>query len=73
MAMSKPVAELRYEGEIHVQPYRRGTYLGAEHLEQLIEHTLGPRYRFGDGWRGRAVLRLELYEDQPAERPADAA
>jgi hypothetical protein len=66
-----PVAELRYEGEINVQPYRRGTYLGSMHLEELIERTLGERYSFGKGWRGYAVVRVEFYEDRPEE--ADAA
>jgi hypothetical protein len=61
-SMHEPVAELRYEGEISVHPYRRGTYLGGTHLEELIERTLGARYSFGAGWRGRAVVRIELYE-----------
>jgi hypothetical protein len=70
-----PVAELRYQGEISVQPYRRGTYLGATHLEELIERTLGRRYTFGRGWRGYAVLSVELFDERPehADAPADAA
>jgi hypothetical protein len=64
--MADPVAELRYEGEIVVQPYRRGTYLGTSHLEELIERTLGQRYRFGTGWRGHAVVSIQLYEERPA-------
>jgi hypothetical protein len=69
--MPDSVAEFRYEGEINVQPYRRGTYLGAAHLEELIERTLGPRYSFGRGWRGYAVVSVELFDEQPRE--ADAA
>lgn len=64
--MPEPAAQLRYEGPIAVQPYRRGTYLGADHLEQLIERTLGERYSFGAGWRGRAVVSIELFDDDPA-------
>ena len=60
--MSEPVAELRYSGEIYVRPYRRGTYLGAKHLEELIEETLGDRYRFGEGWQGTAVISIQLHE-----------
>jgi hypothetical protein len=61
--MADPVAQLRYEGPIQVQPYRRGTLLGRDHLQVLIEHALGSRSSFGEGWRGRAVVRIELYED----------
>jgi len=65
--MTKPVAEIRYSGEIHVRPYRRGTYLGDAHLEALIEETLGDRYSFGEGWTGTAVISIQLHE-----RPPDA-
>jgi len=65
--MSDPVAEIRYSGDIHVRPYRRGTYLGDELLEELIEETLGDRYRFGEGWHGTAVVSIQLHE-----RPAGA-
>ncbi|HEY3187981.1 MAG TPA: hypothetical protein VGJ70_10925 [Solirubrobacteraceae bacterium] len=73
--MNDPVAHLRYEGEINVQPYRRGTYLGPTHLEELIERTLGQQYSFGNGWRGYAVVSLQLYDERPegADAPADAA
>ncbi|HYA09557.1 MAG TPA: hypothetical protein VEG24_08190 [Gaiellaceae bacterium] len=65
--MSEPVAEIRYSGDIHVRPYRRGTYLGDDLLEALIEETLGDRYRFGEGWHGTAVVSIQLHE-----RPAGA-
>ena len=45
--MNDPVAEIRYRGGVQVRPYRRGTYLGDTHLEQLIERALGDRYSFG--------------------------
>ena len=63
--MAGPVAELRFEGEIVVQPYRRGTYLGTSHLEELIERTLAQRYSYGKGWRGRAVVSIRFFEEQP--------
>lgn len=63
--MAEPVAELRYRGAFQVRPYRRGTYLGGDHLEQLIEQALGPRYSYGQGWSGFAVVSIELYEQQP--------
>jgi len=63
--MSNPIAQIEYEGEIQVRPYRRGTYLGAAHLEQLIERTLGERYRFGEGWSGHAVVSIRLYDEPP--------
>ena len=66
--MSERVAEIRYRGEIHVRPYRRGTYLGGEHLETLIEQTLGDPYRFGEGWDGFAVVSIELRERRPGLR-----
>jgi len=62
----EPVAKIRYSGEIHVRPYRRGTYLGDEHLETLIEQTLGNRYHYGEGWDGFAVVDIELHE-RPAK------
>lgn len=65
--MSEPVAELHYTGEIRVQPYRRGTWLGHEHLQGLIERSLGERYSFGEGWQGHAVVSIQLYESEPEE------
>jgi hypothetical protein len=62
--METPVAEIHYTGELRVRPYRRGTFLGEEHLEEVIERALGPRYRFGTGWRGQAVVTIRLYEEQ---------
>jgi hypothetical protein len=64
-----PVAEIRYSGELHVRPYRRGTYLGDRHLEQLIEGALGRRYSFGQGWRGEAEISIRLF-DAHAHRDA---
>jgi len=63
--VANPVAELRYEGTIDVRPYRRGTFLGKDHLELLIERTLGTRYSFGQGWHGHARVSIELYEREP--------
>ena len=68
--MSEPVAEIRYTGEIHVRPYRRGTYLGDVHLETLVEETLGDRYRFGEGWDGFAIVSIELHERPQHSRAA---
>lgn len=66
--MSEPVAEIHYSGEMHVRPFRRGTYLGDEHLETLIEQTLGDRYRFGEGWDGFAVVSIALHEQPTRPR-----
>jgi hypothetical protein len=63
--VSEPVAELRYEGDAEVRPYRRGTYLGGTYLEQLIERALGERYSFGRGWQGIAVVSIAFYEEAP--------
>ena len=60
--MSEPVAEIQYSGEMHVRPFRRGTYLGDELLEALIEETLGDRYRFGEGWHGIAIVSIQMHE-----------
>ena len=38
--MSEPVGEIGYRGAIQVRPYRRGTYLGDEYLDSLIERAL---------------------------------
>ncbi len=72
--MSDPVGELNYKGDVHVRSYRRGIYLGGAHLEQLIERALGDRYSFGQGWRGYAVVSIELYEREAdiGAREADA-
>jgi len=60
--MGSTVAKIAYEGDIHVRPYHRGTYLGAEHLETLIEKALGERYSYGRGWDGHAVVSIEFRE-----------
>ena len=61
--MDRPVAEIRYTGEVHVRPYRRGTYLGDSHLEEMLEHALGSRYSFGRGWRGEAEVTIRLFDE----------
>ncbi len=63
--MADPIGEIHYRGELHVRPYRRGTYLGDEYLEEAIERALGARYRFGSGWDGFAIVSIALY-DEPA-------
>ncbi|HSP72613.1 MAG TPA: hypothetical protein VLN26_09610 [Gaiellaceae bacterium] len=68
--MSEPVGEIRYSGELRVRPYRRGTYLGEDYLESLIERALRGRYRFGEGWKGFAVVSIVLYERPPADGEA---
>jgi hypothetical protein len=65
--MDTPVTEIHYTGELRVRPYRRGTYIGEEHLEDVIERALGPRYSFGRGWRGHAVVTIRLFEPQKRE------
>jgi hypothetical protein len=59
-----PLTEIHYTGELQVRPYRRGTYLGEQHLEEVIERALGSRYSFGRGWRGHAVVTIRLFESQ---------
>jgi hypothetical protein len=71
--MSERVAEIRFSGELEVRPFRRGTYLGHEHLETLIERALGSRYRFGVGWNGFGVVSIELYAEPPGEEASPAA
>jgi hypothetical protein len=68
--MDEPVAEIRYSGELHVRPYRRGTYLGDRHLEELIERALGSRYSFGKGWRGEADVTIRLFRERKREDAA---
>jgi hypothetical protein len=68
--MDTPVTEIRYTGDLHVRPYRRGTYLGEEHLEEVIERALGARYSFGRGWRGRAEVSIRLFDAQKRESAA---
>ena len=63
--MDQPVAEIAFRGDIEVRPFRRGTYLGHEHLETLIEHALGERYHFGAGWQGYGVVSISLYDRPP--------
>lgn len=61
--MADPIAEVRYDGDLEVRPYRRGTYLGGRYLEELIEEALRGRLTYGHGWRGRAVVSIEFYEE----------
>jgi len=61
--MSEPIAEIRFDGELEVRPYRRGTYLGGRYIEELIEDALRGRASFGHGWRGRAVVSISFYEE----------
>jgi hypothetical protein len=63
--MAEPVAELRYEGRLAVRPYRRGTFLWLDHLEELIERALGGRYSYGKGWDGHGVVSISFYAGQP--------
>jgi hypothetical protein len=68
--VSEPVAKIEYEGALQVRSYRRGTYLGDAHLEQVIERALAGRYGFGKGWSGYGVVSIELY-DEPLRRDQD--
>ena len=68
--MDTAAVDIRYAGELQVRPYRRGTYLGGRHLEEMIEEALGPRYSFGRGWRGEAEITIRLWE--PHEKDAAA-
>ncbi|NUR75051.1 MAG: hypothetical protein HOQ28_02040 [Thermoleophilia bacterium] len=68
--MKTPLTEIRYTGELQVRPYRRGTYLGEEHLEEIIERALGSRYSFGRGWRGHADVTIRLFEAHQDESAA---
>ena len=68
--MDAPVAEITYTGELQVRPYRRGTYLGDRHLEEVIEEALGRRCSFGAGWRGKAEVTIRLFDE---DRREDAA
>lgn len=63
--MSDSIGEIHYSGEAHVRPFRRGTYLGNEHLEALIERAIGDRYSFGRGWEGFAVVSIVFHESAP--------
>lgn len=71
--MIKPVAEIRYSGDAELRPYRRGTYLGRDHLETMIERALGSRYRFGAGWQGYAVVTISLYDRLPDNERGETA
>jgi hypothetical protein len=62
--------EIRYSGELHVRPYRRGTYVGDRRLEELIEQALGPRCSFGEGWRGEAEITILLHDVREREDAA---
>jgi len=68
--MDTPIVEIRYSGELHVRPYRRGTYLGDRHLEEVIEQALGSRYSFGEGWRGEADVTIRLFDVREREDAA---
>jgi hypothetical protein len=68
--MDRPLAEIRYSGELRVRPYRRGTYLGEHHLEEMIEAALGSHYSFGDGWRGKAEVTIRFFETRRREDAA---
>ena len=61
--MTEPVAEIVFSGDVVVRAHRRGTSLARDHLEALIERSLGNRYRFGEGWRGFGVVSMSLYEE----------
>ncbi|HVP74592.1 MAG TPA: hypothetical protein VMS63_01120 [Gaiellaceae bacterium] len=63
--MAEPVGEIRYSGDVEVHPFRRGTYLGADYLEELIERALGDRYSFGQGWQGYADVSIVFQERRP--------
>jgi hypothetical protein len=63
--VSEPAAKVSYSGDAEVRRYRRGTYLGRDHLETMIERALGNRYRFGAGWQGYAVVSISLYDRLP--------
>jgi hypothetical protein len=65
--VTEPVGDISYRGEIQVRPYRRGTYLGEAYLDSLVEQALGRRYRFGEGWKGYAVVSLRLYAKPPQD------
>ena len=69
--MSEPIAEIQFDGELEVRPYRRGTYLGGAYIEELIEKALRGRVSFGHGWRGRAVVSISFY-DEPSEELLNA-
>ena len=68
--MDAPIAEIRYSGGVQVRPYRRGTYLGENHLEEMIERALGSRYSFGEGWRGEAEITIRLFDEREREDAA---
>jgi hypothetical protein len=69
--VSEPVAEVQFRGDVQVRAFRRGTYLGRDHLETLIERALGNRYRFGEGWSGFGIVSISFYEEPPAGSRGD--
>jgi hypothetical protein len=69
-SMETPITEIRYDGALEVRPYRRGTFLGPRHLDEVIEHALGPRYSFGEGWRGEAEITIRLFDARQGEDAA---
>jgi hypothetical protein len=68
--MDARAVEIRYSGELEVRPYRRGTYLGGRHLEELIEQSLGQSYSYGQGWRGEAEVTIRLFDTREREDAA---
>ena len=68
--MDAPIAEIHYLGELQVRPYRRGTYLGDQTLEAMIERALGSHYSFGGGWRGEAEITIRLFDEREQEDAA---
>ena len=62
----RPAATIRFRGDVQVRPFRRGTYLGREHIDVLIERALGDHYHFGSGWTGFGVVSVALYDEDPA-------
>ena len=69
--MSEPIAEIRFDGELEVRPYRRGTYLGGTYIEELIENALRGHASFGHGWRGHAVVSIAFF-DEPEQQKLSA-
>lgn len=71
--MNEPVADIEFKGTLEARAFRRGTYLGRDHLDSLIEQALGKRYSFGAGWRGYASVSIRLYDRPPDEAAVEAS